>query len=149
MKKLIAYFSASGVTKRKSEELAKVIGADLHEIAPKKAYTDADLNWTDKNSRSTLEMNDSTCRPELIEIKMDLSSYDTIYIGFPIWWGVAPRAVNTFIENNDFTNKKILVFATSGGSGLAPAVRDLQKCYPSLQIVSGKLLNDSVTSDLI
>ena len=149
MKKLVAYFSASGVTRRKSEALAKVIGADLHEIAPAEPYTDADLDWTNKRSRSTLEMQDPSSRPALKEPKTDLSAYDTVYIGFPIWWGVAPHAVNAFIESNDLDGKQLVIFATSGGSGLAPAVRDLQKRYSSLQIVSGKLLNGSVTGDLI
>ena len=149
MKKLVAYFSASGVTRRKSEALAKVIGADLHEIAPAESYTDADLDWTNKRSRSTMEMQDPSSRPALKEPKTDLSAYDTVYIGFPIWWGVAPHAVNTFIESNDLAGKQLVIFATSGGSGLSPAVHDLQKRYPTLQIVSGKLLNGSVTGDLI
>lgn len=149
MKKLVAYFSASGVTRRKSEALAKVIGADLHEIAPAESYTDADLDWTNKRSRSTVEMQDPSSRPALKEPKTDLSAYDTVYIGFPIWWGVAPHAVNTFIESNDLAGKQLVIFATSGGSGLSPAVHDLQKRYPMLQIVSGKLLNGSVTGDLI
>ena len=149
MKKLVAYFSASGVTRRKSEALAKVIGADLHEIAPVESYTDADLDWTNKRSRSTVEMQDPSSRPALKEPKTDLSAYDTVYIGFPIWWGVAPHAVNTFIESNDLAGKQLVIFATSGGSGLSPAVHDLQKRYPTLQIVSGKLLNGSVTGDLI
>lgn len=149
MKKLVAYFSASGVTRRKSEALAKVIGADLHEIALVESYTDADLDWTNKRSRSTVEMQDPSSRPALKEPKTDLSAYDTVYIGFPIWWGVAPHAVNTFIESNDLAGKQLVIFATSGGSGLSPAVHDLQKRYPSLQIVSGKLLNGSVTGGLI
>lgn len=149
MKKLVAYFSASGVTRRKSEALAKVIGADLHEIAPVESYTDADLDWTNKRSRSTVEMQDPSSRPALKEPKTDLSAYDTVYIGFPIWWGVAPHAVNTFIESNDLAGKQLVIFATSGSSGLSPAVHDLQKRYPSLQIVSGKLLNGSVTGGLI
>ena len=149
MKKLVAFFSASGVTRRKSEALAKVIGADLHEIAPAESYTDADLDWTNKRSRSTVEMQDPSSRPALKEPKTDLSAYDTVYIGFPIWWGVAPHAVNTFIESNDLAGKQLVIFATSGGSGLSPAVHDLQKRYPTLQIVSGKLLNGSVTGDLI
>lgn len=149
MKKLVAYFSASGVTRRKSEALAKVIGADLHEIAPAESYTDADLDWTNKRSRSTVEMQDPSSRPALKEPKTDLSAYDTVYIGFPIWWGVAPHAVNTFIESNELAGKQLVIFATSGGSGLSPAVHDLQKRYPTLQIVSGKLLNGSVAGDLI
>ena len=127
MKKLVAYFSASGVTRRKSEALAKVIGADLHEIAPAESYTDADLDWTNKRSRSTVEMQDPSSRPALKEPKTDLSAYDTVYIGFPIWWGVAPHAVNTFIESNDLAGKQLVIFATSGGSGLSPEVHDLQK----------------------
>ncbi|MCC6093805.1 MAG: NAD(P)H-dependent oxidoreductase [Eubacterium sp.] len=140
MKTLVAYFSASGVTRRKGQAFAKSLNADIYEIIPKDLYTDADLNWMDKKSRSTLEMQDPACRPQLKEKTTDLSAYDTVYIGFPIWWGVAPRVINTFIENNDLSGKRIVIFATSGGSGVGPAVKDLQKTYPNLQIETGRLL---------
>ena len=149
MKKLIAYFSASGVTEKAAKQLAQIIGADLHEIAPAIAYTQADLDWRDKKSRSTMEMTDPQSRPALAEEKTDLSAYDTVYIGFPIWWGVAPRVVNTFIDNNDMAGKQLVIFATSGGSGLDYAVKDLQKTYPQLHIKAGKLLNGSVTEDIL
>ena len=149
MKKLVAYFSASGVTEKAAKQLAAIAGADLHEIAPAQVYTKEDLDWTNKQSRSTLEMTDPVSRPELAEKKTDLSVYDVVYIGFPIWWGVAPHAVNTFIESNDLSGKKLVIFATSGGSGLAYAVDSLKKQYPGLAIQSGKLLNGNVTEDLL
>ena len=149
MKKLVAYFSASGVTEKAAKQLAAIAGADLHEIAPAQVYTKEDLDWTNKHSRSTLEMTDPASRPELAEKKTDLSAYDVVYIGFPIWWGVAPHAVNTFIESNDLSGKKLVIFATSGGSGLAYAVDSLKKQYPGLAIQSGKLLNGNVTKDLL
>ncbi len=149
MKKLVAYFSASGVTEKAAKQLAAIAGADLHEIAPAQVYTKEDLDWTNKQSRSTLEMTDPASRPELAEKKTDLSAYDVVYIGFPIWWGVAPHAVNTFIESNDLSGKKLVIFATSGGSGLAYAVDSLKKQYPVLAIQSGKLLNGNVTEDLL
>ena len=127
MKKLVAYFSASGVTEKAAKQLAAIAGADLHEIAPAQVYTKEDLDWTNKQSRSTLEMTDPASRPELAEKKTDLSAYDVVYIGFPIWWGVAPHAVNTFIESNDLSGKKLVIFATSGGNGLAYAVDSLKK----------------------
>ena len=149
MKKLVAYFSASGVTEKAAKQLAAIAGADLHEIAPAQVYTKEDLDWTNKQSRSTLEMTDPASRPELAEKKTDLSAYDVVYIGLPIWWGVAPHAVNTFIESNDLSGKKLVIFATSGGSGLAYAVDSLKKQYPGLAIQSGKLLNGNVTEDLL
>ena len=149
MKKLVAYFSASGVTEKAAKQLAAIAGADLHEIAPAQVYTKEDLDWTNKQSRSTLEMTDPASRPELAEKKTDLSAYDVVYIGFPIWWGVAPHAGNTFIESNDLSGKKLVIFATSGGSGLAYAVDSLKKQYPGLAIQSGKLLNGNVTEDLL
>ena len=148
-KKLVAYFSASGVTENAAKQLAEVTGADLHEIAPAQPYTDADLNWMDKKSRSSVEMNDPASRPALTQARTDLSAYDMVYIGFPIWWGVAPHAVNTFIENNDLDRKTVVIFATSGGSGLNPAVRDLQKKYPTLDIRAGQLIRGRVTGDIL
>ena len=149
MKKLVAFFSASGVTAKAAAELAGIIGADVYEIVPKIPYTAADLDWTDRKSRSSLEMKDQNSRPDLKEDKPDLSRYDSIYIGFPIWWGVAPRIINTFMEDNDLSSKEIVIFATSGGSTLSPAVKDLQKRYPELDIKEGKLLNGRVTGDIV
>lgn len=140
MKTLVTYFSASGVTKRKAQILAKSLAADTYEILPEDLYTSEDLDWTNSRSRSSLEMKNPALRPALQEKSTDLGVYDTVYIGFPIWWGIAPRIINTFMESNDFSGKKVVVFATSGGSRVEPAARDLQKKYPKLQIECGKLL---------
>ena len=131
---LVSYFSASGVTKRKAEELAKEVNGDLFEIVPKQRYTDEDLNWTNSNSRSSVEIKDSTCRPEIEDITIDVNTYDTIYVGFPIWWGIAPNVVKTFMDKIDLSNKKIITFCTSGGSSLPPATKDLQETYPNVTI---------------
>lgn len=148
MKKLVAYFSASGVTRKAAEELAAVAKADIYEIEPDIPYTREDLDWRNKKSRSSLEMQDETSRPALHRSIPDLSEYDTIYIGFPIWWGIAPRVINTFIENSDLHDKDVIVFATSGGSGLEYAVNDLKKRYANLKIRSGKLVKGKVTEDM-
>ncbi len=140
-KRLVAYFSASGVTKRAAEIVAEAAGADLYEITPKVRYTDADLNWMDKKSRSSVEMSDKKIRPEIITGDIDVAPYDEILIGFPIWWYVAPTIINTFLESYDFSGKKIVLFATSGGSGFGNTVRELQPSAPNAQIVEGKLLN--------
>ena len=149
MSKLVTYFSASGVTEAKAKELAKVLGADLYEIAPAVRYTDADLDWRDRKSRSSVEMNDRSSRPALAENEHDFGAYDVIYVGFPIWWYTAPTIVNTFLETFDLTGKKIVLFATSGGSGIERAVKDLRKAYPALDITGGKLLNGKVTGDIL
>ncbi len=140
-KRLVAYFSASGVTKRAAEIVAEAACADLYEITPKVRYTDADLNWMDKKSRSSVEMSDKKIRPEIITGDIDVAPYDEILIGFPIWWYVAPTIINTFLESYDFSGKKIVLFATSGGSGFGNTVRELQPSAPNAQIVEGKLLN--------
>lgn len=140
-KRLVAYFSASGVTKRTAEMVAEAAGADLYEITPKVRYTDADLNWMDKKSRSSVEMSDKKIRPEIITGDIDVAPYDEVLIGFPIWWYVAPTIINTFLESYDFSGKKIVLFATSGGSGFGNTVRELQPSAPNAQIVEGKLLN--------
>ena len=133
MKTLVTYFSASGVTKGAAQELAGIIGADLFEIVPEQRYTDADLDWRDKKSRSTIEMNDKSSRPAIKDGgKVDLSKYDVVYVGFPIWWYTAPTIINTFIEANDFTGKTIVPFATSGGSSIKQACKDLAAAYPQL-----------------
>lgn len=147
-KTLVAYFSASGVTRTVAEKVAKAADADLFEIRPKKLYTKEDLNWMDKNARSTVEMNDPSSRPEIAE-KVDVSGYDTIVIGFPIWWYVAPTIINTFLESADFSGKKIALFATSGGSGFGKTVDRLKTSVPgSAQFVSEKMLNRATDADI-
>jgi flavodoxin len=134
-KKLVAYCSFSGVTAARAEKLASLIGADLHEIAPAVPYSAEDINWRNPESRCSKEHADPSIRPALQEEKTDLAAYDTVYIGFPIWWGVAPNLINTFIENNNLTDKKIVLFATSGGSPISAADAALKKQYPALRIV--------------
>lgn len=141
-KKLVAYFSASGVTAKVADMLADAVGADIHEIRPKKPYTKADLNWMNKKSRSSIEMNDKTIRPEIVESNIQIDDYDVIYLGFPIWWYVAPTIINTFLEKYDFSGKKIILFATSGGSKFGKTVEELKVSVPAdTEIIEGKLLN--------
>lgn len=139
-KKLVTYFSASGVTKAVAEKLAQALGADIFEIAPKVLYTAADLDWRDKTSRSTVEMNDLSYRPEMAEGDVDISAYDTVYVGFPIWWYIAPTIINTFLEKYDWNGKKIVLFATSGGSGWGKTVEKLEDSCKGAQIVEGKIV---------
>jgi len=141
MKTLVAYFSASGTTAAAAEALARAAQADLYEIRPKVPYTRADLNWMDKNARSTVEMKDRTSRPAIVTGDVDVSAYDVILLGFPIWWYVAPTIINTFLESYDFSGKRIVLFATSGGSGFGRAVSGLQQSAPGAQIEEGRLLN--------
>ncbi len=115
---LVTVFSASGVTKRVGEEIAKIAGGDFFEIVPKEIYTNDDLNWTNRKSRSRVEMNDPSARPEIAGRVADMDQYDTVILGYPIWWGVAPRIIDTFLESYDFSGKAIIPFCTSGGSGL-------------------------------
>lgn len=138
---LVAYFSASGVTAKAAQEIAAAVGGDVCEIKPVKPYTNADLDWTNKLSRSTVEMNDQTCRPAIAEPFCDPAKYNTIFIGFPIWWYVEPRIVDTFIESYDFSGKILIPFATSGGSGISGAERSLQNKCPAAHWKSGKLVN--------
>ena len=141
-KKLVAYFSASGVTKKLAEKLSAAVDADLFEIRPKVPYTKADLNWMDKQSRSTIEMNDKTFRPAIADKDAHVEDYDTIFIGFPIWWYVAPTIINTFLECYDFSGKKIVLFATSGGSGFGNTVEELKNSVSdTAQLIEGGLLN--------
>lgn len=140
-KKLVAYFSASGITRNVAKMIAEAAGADLYEITPKEAYTKADLNWMDKKSRSSVEMTDKKIRPEITDTDAKISEYDEIFLGFPIWWYVAPTIINTFLEKYDFTGKKIVLFATSGGSGFGNTVKELQPFAPGAQFVEGRLLN--------
>ncbi|MBQ3885718.1 MAG: NAD(P)H-dependent oxidoreductase [Ruminococcus sp.] len=138
-KKLVAYFSASGKTARLANDLAKAAGADLYEICPAVPYTSADLNWQNKQSRSSIEMSDHSSRPALADTNADIAAYDTIYIGFPVWWYIAPTIINTFLESYDFSGKKIILFATSGGSGFGKAVQNLQPSAPDAEIIEGKV----------
>ena len=139
--KLVAFFSASGTTKKVAQMIADAGNYDLYEITPKEAYTKADLNWMDKKSRSSVEMNDKSFRPEIINTDIDMSIYDEIIVGFPIWWYVAPTIIKTFLETFDFSGKKIVLFATSGGSGFGNTVKELQPSAKDADIVEGKLLN--------
>lgn len=144
-KSLVAYFSASGVTGKVAEVLAKAAGADLHEIKPAVPYTSADLNWMDKKSRSSVEMADPSSRPEIANKVENIDQYDTVFVGFPIWWYVAPTIINTFLEQYDFSGKKIVLFATSGGSGFGKTASALKNSVSaSAQIVEGRLLNGRV-----
>lgn len=140
-KKLVAYFSASGVTAGIAKTLANAANADLYEIKPEVPYTKADLNWMDKNSRSTIEMQDLSFRPAIADKNADIANYDTIFIGFPIWWYIAPTIINTFLESYDFTDKTIVLFATSGGSGFGDTVEKLKPSCPGAIIKEGRLLN--------
>ena len=148
-KKLICYFSASGVTKNVGEKLAALVNGDLFEIKPVREYSIEDLDWQNNNSRSSLEMADSTSRPEM-ENKLDgIENYETILIGYPIWWGLAPRIINTFIESTNLENKKVYLFATSGGSGIENSIAKLRQEYPNINFISGKRLSGNITSDEI
>ncbi len=140
-KKLVAYFSASGTTARVAKSLASAAGADLYEIKPAIEYTKADLNWQDKQSRSSVEMRDKSSRPALADTDANIADYDTVFVGFPIWWYIAPTIINTFLEAYDFSGKKIVLFATSGGSGFGKAAASLQPSAPQAKIIAGEILN--------
>ena len=145
-KKLVAYFSASGVTAKVADMLADAVGADIYEICPEVPYTKADLNWMDKKSRSTIEMNDRTSRPAIADKNAKVEQYDTIFLGFPIWWYRAPGIINTFLESYNFSGKKIILFATSGGSKFGKTVEELKVSVPATcEIIEGKLLNGKQT----
>lgn len=148
-KTLVAYFSASGVTKKRAEQLAAAAGADLYEIRPAVPYTKAELNWMDKKSRSSVEMADKTIRPAISDKDADIASYDTIFLGFPIWWYVAPTIINTFLESYDFTGKKIVLFATSGSSGFGNTAMELVPSAPGAEIIEGKLIRKIGTEKAI
>lgn len=144
-RKLVAYFSASGVTAKLAESLSEAIGADLYEIEPKVPYTKADLDWMDKQSRSTIEMNDPSSRPAIKEERDNMADYDTVFVGFPIWWYVAPTIINTFLESYDLTGKTIIPFATSGGSGMGKTNEKLQPSCPGARLLEGKVLRASTS----
>lgn len=138
---LVAYFSVSGTTEKVARDLASVVGADLFEIVPEIPYTRADLNWNDRESRSTIEMRDEACRPAIAGKVADMASYDTVYVGFPVWWYIEPRIIDTFLESYDFTGKTIIPFATSGGSDLGKAPQRMQQLAPGAKVEAGGLLN--------
>ena len=145
-RKLVAYFSATGVTAKVAELIADAAGADVYQIQPEVPYTAADLNWMDKNSRSSVEMNDKKIRPAMVKRNLQIEEYDVVFLGFPIWWYVAPTIINTFLESFDFAGKKIILFATSGGSGFGKTVEKLKvSVTDDTQIVEGKLLNGKQT----
>ena len=140
-KTLVAYFSASGTTAKVAKDLAAATGADLFEIVPEQPYTRADLNWNNSSSRSSVEMNDETCRPAIAETVGDMGAYDTVFVGFPVWWYVEPRIIDTFLEAYDFAGKTVVPFATSGGSGLGRAPQRMQALVPDAKVLAGGLLN--------
>src|SRR5215510_4351086 len=151
-KKLVAYFSASGVTRNIAIALSEAANADLYEIKPQVPYTNADLNWNDKKARSTVEMADKTSRPATADKNANIGNYDVIFVGFPIWWYVAPTVINTFLESYDFTGKTIILFATSGGSGFGKTVENLKNSVSNTatikegKIFSGRQTKETLTS---
>ena len=147
-KKLVAYFSASGTTRKVAEMIAEATAADLFEILPKQPYTKDDLNWMDKKSRTSVEMSDKKFRPEISDTDIQVDMYDEIILGFPIWWYVAPTIINTFLEKYDFSGKKIVLFATSGGSGFGNTVSELKPSAPDAEIVEGKVLNKAAKQEI-
>ncbi len=146
-KTLVAFFSASGTTKKLAENLSKAIGADLYEIKPAMPYTRADLNWMDKKSRSSVEMDNPKSRPELADTSAKISEYDCILLGFPIWWYTAPTIIRTFLESYDFSGKTIALFATSGGSGIGNTVKELSSSCPNAVIKDGEVFNGKVSDE--
>lgn len=144
-KTLVAYFSASGVTAKAAKTLAGAMGADLYAIIPETPYTKADLDWTDKNSRSTLEMADPSSRPAIAGVCADMDSYDTVFVGFPIWWHVAPTIINTFLEQYNLEGKTIVPFATSGGSGMGTTNEKLQPSCPKARLLNGRVLQGNMS----
>lgn len=146
--KVICYFSATGTTKQVAENISNVVDADLFEIIPEEIYTQEDLNWTNKSSRTSLEMKNENSRPKIKE-KLNTSIYDTIYLGFPVWWYTAPTIINTFIEENDLSKKNIYVFVTSGGSSVEDSFNNLKNKYPNLKFIKGIRLTPNDTREKI
>ena len=146
-RKLVAYFSASGVTAKVAEALSEAIGADLYEIEPEVPYTKADLDWMDKQSRSTIEMNDPASRPAIAGKRDNMDDYDTVFVGFPIWWYVAPHIINTFLESYDLTGKTIIPFATSGGSGMGKTNERLASSCKGVKLIEGKVFNHNTSHE--
>lgn len=147
-KRLVVFFSASGTTKKVAEMIASAADADMYEIMPKQPYSKADLNWMDKKSRSSVEMSDKKFRPEISDTDVFVDQYDEIILGFPIWWYVAPTIMNTFLEKYDFTGKKIVLFATSGGSGFGNTVSELKPSAPDAEIVEGKVFHRAAKQEI-
>lgn len=146
---LVTYFSCTGNTKAAAENLAEIFNADLYEIKPVQPYTSTDLDWTDNSSRSTIEMKDKKSRPAIATKVENMDQYDIVFIGFPIWWYVAPTIINTFIESYDLSGKTVVTFATSGGSGIGNCDKHLQETYPKLNWVNGKLFNGRIDANSI
>ncbi len=145
---LVAYFSASGITKNVAANLAEASGADIYEIKPEVPYTKEDLNWMDKNSRSTVEMKDLKSRPAIVDDDAHIENYDIIFLGFPIWWYIAPTIINTFLEKYNFSGKRIILFATSGGSGFGNTVENLRPSVAkTTMILEGKILNHNPSAE--
>lgn len=144
-RKLVAYFSASGVTAKVAEKLSEAIGADLYAIEPEVPYTKADLDWMDKKSRSTIEMNNPASRPAIADKRDNMNDYDTVFVGFPIWWYVAPTIINTFLESYDLTGKTIIPFATSGGSDMGKTNEKLLPSCKGAKLLNGKVFKASVS----
>lgn len=147
MKTLVAYFSASGQTAKLAKILAGVTGGDLFEIAPETAYTAADLDWMDKKSRSTIEMKDPKSRPAIAGKVADMAQYDTVFVGFPIWWYQAPRIIETFLESYDFSGKTVIPFATSGGSGMGKTNEHLAPSCRGAKLLNGKVFKRGVSKE--
>lgn len=138
---LVAYFSCTGNTESVAKSISKATGGTLYKITPKKAYTSADLDWTNKNSRSSIEMNDDNSRPELSGETIEMNEYNIVFIGYPIWWDLCPRPVNTFIEKYNLSGKTVIPFATSGGSSINNSIKQLKKLYPNVKWEEGRLFN--------
>lgn len=141
MSSLVAYFSATGTTARAATRLAQAIGADLFEIVPERPYSAADLNWNDRSSRSSVEMANESCRPAIASLVDNMDDYDTVYVGFPVWWYVEPRIVDTFLEAHDLAGKTVVPFATSGGSGLGQAPQRMAELAPGARVAEGRMFN--------
>ena len=146
-RKLVTYFSASGVTAKVAETLSEAIGADLYEIEPAVPYTKKDLNWMDKKSRSTVEMNDPASRPAIAGMRDNMEDYDTVFVGFPIWWYIAPHIINTFLESYNLTGKTIVPFATSGGSDMGKTNEKLMPSCAGAKLIEGKVFNHSASHE--
>ena len=146
-KTLVAYFSASGTTAKVAKKMAEAIGADLFEIKPEKPYTGADLNWQNKNSRSSVEMNDRSSRPAIAVKVADMPQYDVVFVGFPVWWYREPSIIDTFMESYDFAGKTVIPFATSGGSGLGDSAANIQKLAKGAKVVGGKRFSGNASAE--
>ncbi|WP_329380454.1 flavodoxin [Anaerofustis butyriciformans] len=147
---LVAYFSATGTTKHKAQMIAEALNCDIYEIEPKNPYTSADLNWHDKKSRSSIEMDDKSSIPEIIDNNPNIENYDVVFLGFPIWWYTAPTIINTFLEKYNFENKEVVLFATSGGSGLRGISKDLKGSVSESTIIKeGRMLNGNITKETL